>query len=74
MAVRLLTQADVGRLLGVDRRQVHMWAKRRQHNGFPEPVKTLQRGRSEVPLYDPAQVKNWRRRYVPSNGGRQKVV
>lgn len=67
----LLTQTEIGHRLGVDRRQVHMWDRRRATNGFPEPVEFRTVGPYTSPVYDWQQVQKWHRRYVPSNGGRK---
>lgn len=61
------TQVELALMLGVSRGVVHMWAKRRERNGFPESVAAMPDGR---PLYDPAEVKRWHKKYVPSKGGR----
>lgn len=51
----------------VYRQTVYMWSKRRDRNGFPNPVRN--RDRRGV-KYDPAQVKAWFEHYRPSVGGR----
>lgn len=66
----MMTMTELAGELHVDRRQVWTWHKRRDRNGFPAPVRTIKRLGREVPVWDLAEVKEWRRGYRPSLGGR----
>lgn len=59
--------------LGVTPNQVWTWAKRRERNGFPEPVgmRVLKGGKGgrPGPVYDLEAVLHWRAHYVPCKGG-----
>lgn len=63
--MKLLTQIEIARELGVSRGQVHMWTKRRERNGFPEPIEDGAR-----PRYSRVAVLRWHKKYKPSQGGR----
>lgn len=71
MARRLMTASELAELLGVDRRQVDMWDKRGDRNGFPRSCGTEER-RAGKPqrVWDPVVVRVWHKRYQPSKGGR----
>lgn len=67
---RLVTQSEIGTVLGVSRGQVHMWDKRRARNSFPQPVTLIPRGHGTRPVYKLSEVLEWHKTYKPSKGGR----
>lgn len=67
---RLMTLTELALELGVDRRQVWAWAARAARNGFPAPVRTIERLGRTVNVWDFAEVSEWHLAYVPSVGGR----
>lgn len=62
----LITEAEIGRRLGVSRKQVYMWHHRRTRNGFPAVADVIGRH----PLFRWPAVERWRAGYVPKRGGR----
>ena len=77
MAVKaqLVTQAELAAHMGVDRRQVDMWNRRRGHNGFPGVVEYVAGGPyGRKPMYDLHAVLAWHAEYTPGKGGRRKPV
>lgn len=62
-----LTQSEIGAMLGVDRRNVHMWIKRRVRNNFPLAATFERRDGRVVPTYDQDQVKAWHDAYDPDD-------
>lgn len=57
-------QAEIARLLGVSRGQVHMWAQRRATSGFPSPVE--RETPSTRPQYDVDAVVDWYSKWDPN--------
>jgi hypothetical protein len=60
-----VTTTQIGHRFGVTRGQASMWAKRREHNGFPAPIRIERRGAREVAIYDWDAVVAWWIEYVP---------
>lgn len=58
--------AAIGRLLGVDTKQVCKWIDRRASNSCPEP--------GPDGLYSFSDWTSWRTRYTPSVGGRRRTA
>ena len=69
---QLSTMAELARELGVTRQQIATWFRRRESNGFPEPVTetTLNDYRYVERLWRLAEAKEWHANYVPNRGGR----
>lgn len=66
----LATLSQLGRLLGVDRRQVWQWHERRRKNGFPEKIPDPTPHADSDPRWSVSEVLAWRETYVPNRGGR----
>lgn len=66
----MMTASELAAELHVTRQQVDAWHKRRARNGFPAPVRMAKWGGGERPVWDLRAVKEWRRDYEPSRGGR----
>lgn len=64
----LATPATVADALEVTSNAVWTWSRRRDRNGFPEPIGHTSLGRVQ-PLYDLNEVLRWREGYRPSRGG-----
>jgi adenine/guanine phosphoribosyltransferase-like PRPP-binding protein len=60
----------IARVLGKDRRQVHMWIVRRRNSKFPMPEATYRSGTRILDLYRLTGVVIWFRNYAPMRGGR----
>ena len=67
-----MTMAQLADELYVDRRQIHTWFKRRDRNGFPEPIDERPLGTDGRVryLWELLEVKRWRESYTPRAGGR----
>lgn len=68
-ATYLVGPAAVAAHFDVSVNQVCIWQKRRARNGFPRDIPGLVNG-VERRLFDPEELDEWRRNYVPSTGGR----
>jgi hypothetical protein len=66
---RLGGLTHVGAELGVGGSQVDAWRRRRDANGFPEPVRRGPvTGHADAELYDLDECARWRETYVPRRG------
>jgi hypothetical protein len=68
----LVPAHKIARVLGKDRRQVHMWIVRRRNSKFPMPEATYRSGTRILDLYRLRRVLDWKPTYTASKGGRRK--
>lgn len=72
--------SQAAHLLMVSTNQIYMWHKRRERNGFPEPIGCViahpgtykGSGRKRGPLWDVNEIVHWYTHYVPKKGGAPK--
>ena len=68
------TPGMLGKMVRVDRRQVHTWSTRRNRNGFPIVRAIYVAGGRLYPLYSVTEFMTWKRGYEPATSGPRRLV